>query len=62
MNVMLAELRPDQSAAPTLRKRVVIVGGGFSGVNAARALRHADADTVLTCPSVQHETYRDYLS
>ena len=47
MNVMLAEFRPDQSAAPAPRKRVVIVGGGFSGVNAARALRHADADILL---------------
>src|ERR1700732_1897370 len=34
-------------AAPTTRKRVVIVGGGFAGIAAARALRRADADVIL---------------
>jgi NADH dehydrogenase len=29
------------------RKRVVIVGGGFAGIAAARALRRADADIIL---------------
>jgi NADH:ubiquinone reductase (H+-translocating) len=29
------------------RKRVVIVGGGFAGLAAARALRHADADVLM---------------
>ncbi|MFB9268348.1 NAD(P)/FAD-dependent oxidoreductase [Bradyrhizobium erythrophlei] len=29
------------------RKRVVIIGGGFAGLAAARALRHANADVVL---------------
>ena len=29
------------------RKRIVIVGGGFAGIAAARALRNADADVVL---------------
>src|SRR4029453_15402577 len=29
------------------RKRVVIVGGGFAGLAAAHALRHADAEVVL---------------
>jgi NADH:ubiquinone reductase (H+-translocating) len=29
------------------RKRVVIVGGGFAGIAAAHALRHADAEVVL---------------
>jgi NADH dehydrogenase len=29
------------------RKRVVIIGGGFAGVAAAHALRHADADVLL---------------
>jgi NADH dehydrogenase len=29
------------------RKRVVIVGGGFAGIAAARALRHADVEVVL---------------
>jgi NADH:ubiquinone reductase (H+-translocating) len=49
---MLADSRLDQ--APVVveaprpgRKRVVIVGGGFAGIAAARALRHADAEVVL---------------
>ena len=33
--------------ARTGRKRVVIVGGGFAGLAAAHALRHADAEVVL---------------
>ena len=37
--------RPE--AAPTKRKRVVIIGGGFAGIAAARALRRCDADVVL---------------
>jgi NADH dehydrogenase len=37
--------RPE--AAPTNRKRVVIIGGGFAGIAAARALRRCDAEVVL---------------
>ena len=33
--------------APTKRKRVVIIGGGFAGIAAARALRRCDAEVVL---------------
>ena len=29
------------------RKRIVMVGGGFAGIAAAHALRHADAEVVL---------------
>jgi NADH dehydrogenase len=29
------------------QKRIVIIGGGFAGIAAARALRHADAEVVL---------------
>ena len=52
MSVMLAENRPDEAtaiveAAHGERKRVVIIGGGFAGVAAARALRAADVDVVL---------------
>jgi len=52
MSAMLAENRPHQAtsviAAPSAqRKRVVIVGGGFAGLAAARALRHADVDVFL---------------
>ena len=37
--------RPE--AAPTKRKRIVIIGGGFAGIAAARALRKSDADIIL---------------
>jgi NADH:ubiquinone reductase (H+-translocating) len=37
--------RPE--AAPTKQKRVVIIGGGFAGIAAARALRRCDAEVVL---------------
>jgi NADH:ubiquinone reductase (H+-translocating) len=52
MSAMLAEIRPD-AATPIVevpcreRKRVVIIGGGFAGIAAAHALRHADAEIVL---------------
>src|SRR6516162_2615644 len=50
--MMLAENRPDETTAIVEaphgeRKRVVIIGGGFAGVAATRALRHADVDVVL---------------
>src|SRR6201993_4842717 len=49
---MLAESRPDEptavvEASHPERKRVVIIGGGFAGIAAARALRHADAEVLL---------------
>src|ERR1700726_2156229 len=52
MSAMLEEIRPDAATAVVgaprrERKRVVIVGGGFAGLAAARALRHADAEVVL---------------
>ncbi|MGV7212572.1 NAD(P)/FAD-dependent oxidoreductase [Bradyrhizobium sp. UFLA05-112] len=52
MSAMLAEPRSDEATTvaetPHLkRKRVVIVGGGFAGIAATRALRHADVDVVL---------------
>src|ERR1700756_4979455 len=33
--------------APKKQKRVVIIGGGFAGIAAARALRRCDAEVVL---------------
>src|SRR6516164_4165176 len=52
MNVMLAETRADKATAVAEaprqeRKRVVIIGGGFAGIAATRALRHPDVDVVL---------------
>src|SRR5215468_1449979 len=52
MSATLAETRPDEATAVVEtshreRKRVVIIGGGFAGIAAARALRHADVDVVL---------------
>ena len=52
MSAMLADARPDEATAVVEtprpeRKRVVIVGGGFAGLAAAHALRHADAEVVL---------------
>src|SRR5437879_6526129 len=52
MSAMFADTRPDERTAvidapPAERKRVVIVGGGFAGLAAAHALRHADAEVVL---------------
>ncbi len=38
---------PAPVSAPTNRKRVVIIGGGFAGIAAARALRRCDAEVVL---------------
>jgi len=52
MSAMLADTRPDQAPAVVEalrpeRKRVVIIGGGFAGLAAAHALRHAEAEVVL---------------
>src|SRR5215469_9082141 len=52
MSAMLAETRPEEATAVIgahrpERKRVVIIGGGFAGIAAAHALRHADAEVLL---------------
>jgi NADH:ubiquinone reductase (H+-translocating) len=52
MSAMLAETRPDEATAVVEahrpeRKRVLIIGGGFAGIAAAHALRHADAEVLL---------------
>ena len=52
MTAALEETRPRETlprpeAASTKQKRVVIIGGGFAGIAAARALRRCDADVVL---------------
>src|SRR6516162_3288255 len=52
MSAMLAETRLHKAAAVVeaprqARKRIVIIGGGFAGIAAAHALRHADAEVLL---------------
>jgi NADH dehydrogenase len=52
MSAMLADTRSDEATVVgetprPERKRVVIVGGGFAGIAAAHALRHADVEIVL---------------
>jgi NADH dehydrogenase len=52
MSAILAETHRGQGTAVVEapgreRKRVVIIGGGFAGIAAARALRHADAEVLL---------------
>jgi NADH dehydrogenase len=52
MTAALQETRPRETwsrpqPAPTKQKRVVIIGGGFAGIAAARALRRCDAEVVL---------------
>ena len=49
MRLVDAELQPGgpDSRAVRQKPRVVIVGAGFAGIAAARALRHADADVLL---------------
>jgi NADH:ubiquinone reductase (H+-translocating) len=52
VNAVIAEGTRDQGSVDSggsqrKRKRVVIVGGGFAGIAAARALRYADAEVVL---------------
>jgi NADH dehydrogenase len=41
------ESPPTTGASGTPRKQIVIVGGGFAGIAAARALKHSDADVIL---------------
>jgi NADH dehydrogenase len=41
------EKLPAPEPAPRKQKRVVIIGGGFAGIAAAHALRHADAEVIL---------------
>src|SRR3954464_6559502 len=42
-----SESSPIAAAPGVGRKRIVIVGGGFAGIAAVRALKHCDADVAL---------------
>src|SRR5258707_14364675 len=42
-----SESSPIAAAPGVGRKRIVVVGGGFAGIAAVRALKHCDADVVL---------------
>src|SRR3954469_7111016 len=42
-----SENLPPTGATPNRRKRIVIVGAGFAGIAAARALKRCDVDVVL---------------
>src|SRR5436190_7976169 len=42
-----SENLPTAGSPGARRKRIVIVGGGFGGIAAARALKRCDADVVL---------------
>jgi NADH dehydrogenase len=45
--VRTAESPPTTGAAGAGRRQIVIVGGGFAGISAARALKKCDADIIL---------------
>jgi len=52
MTAVLEATRPREKLsrtedAPRTRKRVVIIGGGFAGIAAARALKRCDAEVIL---------------
>jgi NADH:ubiquinone reductase (H+-translocating) len=49
----VSELQTTQST-PTQRHRVVVVGGGFGGLNAVRALAHADVDVTVVDRTNHH--------
>ena len=46
--------RPKENMTTSERPHVLIVGGGFGGLNAARKLRHADVDVTLLSRGTSH--------
>ncbi|HEX4158497.1 MAG TPA: NAD(P)/FAD-dependent oxidoreductase [Rhizomicrobium sp.] len=45
--VKQVQTRSSEAGSEAARKRIVIVGGGFGGIAAARALKHCDAEIIL---------------
>ena len=63
MSAILAETRPNEATAVVEvprpdRKRVLIIGGGFAGIAAAHALRHADVAPDLFTAETPLGTYQ----
>ena len=52
--------RDAADAEPQQRHRVVVVGGGFGGLNAVRALAHADVD-VTVIDRTNHHLFQPLL-
>ena len=46
--------RPDSTAEPQHRHRVVIIGSGFGGLNAAKKLKRADVDITMIARTTHH--------
>src|SRR4051794_24929961 len=51
---------PARQNAPSRRPRVVILGGGFAGLSAAKTLRRADAD-VTVIDATNHHLFQPLL-
>lgn len=46
--------QPETTAAPERRHRVVIIGSGFGGLNAAKKLKHANVDITMIARTTHH--------
>jgi len=46
--------QPETTAAPERRHRVVIIGSGFGGLNAAKKLRHTNVDIKMIARTTHH--------
>jgi NADH dehydrogenase len=46
--------QPEDTAVPNRRHRVVVIGSGFGGLNAAKKLKHADVDITLIARTTHH--------
>ena len=55
------DTEPEPSPNPGSRPRVIVLGGGFAGIGAARKLRKADVDVVVIDGHDYH-TFQPLLS